>query len=655
MAENDPTNQDTLYNQPDELARPLQDTPTQAGNTPRPTPEPTIQVNQRPTGQQPIINGEPPSNAGIPPARNQSSYNEYDNIQGRGNPAQYQQTPYNPTTQYRPVPNQPVERSNADPYAPNSGIYPPPEPKDYYQQQPPVNVPPHRRPQQNYRPYQPPPRYNPNYQQPNYTPADDDDYDYEYPPPQSYTISGGYNEWGRPVIRQAPEPRRAWLIPLLVVLLLLMIASGVVLFLLFSTKNNSNNQQPVVVVSRPTSTVAPISAITSAVSTATTAPQMSGTPTSTPGASAPTQLAELNATATAQAQVTPATSSATTITPVATATGNLATVTPEVSPSPSAANSSVEQLYQTGLQAVNQAQWQTAITALELVEAGQPQYKDTESLLVQAYAEQGKANVNDAASAQDVLAAKQYFDKALALRPNDSNLKKLEQELNLYYNGRNAYDNGQWAQAVSNFANLYSQESGYKDTLQLLYNSYINQGDLLTTQNKLPEALAIYKNAAMLPVSDNSEAQQKAGALQQQLQATATPLPTATPIPTPTQVLINGCPVNTYNFASWKIVDATGGTDQGRSTVQGIVLDLNKEPLAGVGIKISSSNGRYSFAATTDNNGRYSFSGIIGHDTWKVSVSSVPNIQICASFAAKVNVSGQAGAQAEVDFVQTRP
>lgn len=571
----------------------------------------------------------------------------------------------------------------------------PPEPEDY----PPVggSVPPNRR-TGGYRPYRPP--------VPGAIPPDADDEEYDAPPP-SYSVSGSrgggrfappVNPSARPYNWNAPPPpppaitrsTTGRLIPIVIGLIGVIIVLLVAVIILLLTKSSSNTKTPTTAAqnavasataAKPTNTTNALPTVTNGaatntvvattVVTATGTPAASpnGSPTPTPGANAATQLAQYYATLTAQIPGTPAI----TATP-ANLTGTpspgisaSATVSSSFSPLPSVsiAPADIETLYQAGLQALNQAQWQTAITNLEQVVAAQPQYKDTPTLLAQAYTEQGKASVNSADTIQDVLAARQYFEKALVYKPNDPVIKRLEQELDYYYNGRVQYEQNNWQQAINNFSPLYKLEQNYKDNIQLLYSAYLNQGDLLVNQNKLPDAANDYKLAAALPVTDNSLAQQKLSQIQLLLTPTATPIPTATPTPlatptpraTPTPPLVNGCPIGNYNFGPWGVVSTnqTSATDQGKGSIAGLVVDLNNQPIGGAAIEIVSSNGQYSFRATTNSGGQYAINGVLGRDNWTVKLLNAPGISICYVQSAYVYVNGVAGSQATVNFVETRP
>ncbi len=585
------------------------------------------------------------------------------------------------------------------PAAPNA--YPPPVTG-------PVNIPPHRRPP-GYRSYQPMTRNVPpalpvqppaNYRQPPPPPSE------EYAAQPPFVPAPRRIAWG-----EAPEPapRRGpgWLIPVLVGLIVLLLVSGIVIIVLLTGKNDNRivtpASVPTIIASKDTlpppatitlAIVPTEAAITSPANTDTvsTTPALVSTPTlavvgsplpptSTPGAGAATQLAIFQATVTAQANVTPtpaptpnpATMTAQALsatTPASSDTPN-ASVTPDTSATPSVSASDAEQLYQTGSQAVKQAQWQAAITAFEQLENLQPKYKDTEALLVQAYTEQGKAGINDAQTAQDVQANRQYFEKALALKPNDAGIKKLIQELDYYYNGRLQYEGSHWIQAINNLSALFKLEPAYKDGVNLLYTAFLNQGDLLASQTRLAEALANYRNAVSLPVNDTSLAQQKINQIQSQLTPTATPIPpatatpvrTPTPVPTPTRVptptpaLVNGCPIGFFNFGPF-VNNSTppyNGPDQGRSSVRGVILSTGHAPIIGAVIQIVNSGGNFSFTATSDGDGNYSFTHELGRDNWTVKLVSAPNISICFSASATVAISGQDGAQAEVSFVQTKP
>lgn len=593
-------------------------------------------------------------------------------------PYQAGQEPYAQPNQFSPEGIPPANPQYQD-WSPSAG------PESYSPASLPTNVPPHRRPA-GYRPYQPvpgtnlPPNIRTNYRQP--PPPVEDNYGLPVPPVYGASTRNRVS-WGEPT-SLPPSRYPSWLIPLLVALIVVLLISGIILGILLSNKNSASKSSPTVVAVNNAATatkgiVTSTPALTTASSTATVVATdfasaavvsptaTNGTPqpsTSTPGASAITQLAQFNATLTAAQVSAPALPATPALTSQLSPTGGTPG-TPDVSSTLSPAAGSLDQLYQTGVQAMSLGQWQTAITAFEQIQATQPQYKDTPALLAQAYTEQGKASVNDANTVPDLTAARQFFEKALALKPGDVTIKRLEQELDLYANGRVQYESGQWQQAINYFAPLYKLEPNYKDNIQLLYTAYLNQGDLLAGQTKLNEALAAYKSALALPVNDNSLAQQKITQLQLQFTPTATPLPpqtptplaTATPVPTATPALVNGCPLGSYNFGPFEVQSngPSSNPDQGKGTLQGLVVNVNNQPIAGAVIQVVSSGGRYSYTVTTGEDGRYTFASELGRDTWTVKLLSAPNIQICYAVPVKVFVNGLTSAAAIVNLVQTRP
>lgn len=235
---------------------------------------------------------------------------------------------------------------------------------------------------------------------------------------------------------------------------------------------------------------------------------------------------------------------------------------------------------------------------------------------------------------------------------------------------------------------------------QHLYDVYVKLGDVLVGQNKRDEALASYQQAAALlakdnTVSDTAQVNQQILFLQATptvevtatliasptptvtataeatatqlatatrrptatLQPTATAVPTPTAAPTNTPASHNGCLNGTFNFSPFGVAGtgAGSGPDQGRGTVQGLVVDVNNQPLAGVAILARSPDGAYSYTTQTGGNGRYSFSQSLGRGNWLIAVVNVPGVTVCAAIPATVSVNGQPSSQSEVNFVETQP
>lgn len=138
----------------------------------------------------------------------------------------------------------------------------------------------------------------------------------------------------------------------------------------------------------------------------------------------------------------------------------------------------------------------------------------------------------DPPAAEAVPQALDYFTKALALRPRDTDAG-LEQRLaRLFLDGYTLYYQQRWHEAVSRFREVYDQRPQYLKgiVVNLLYDAYIHSGDQFRDADDLYLAYDQYRRAAELPVADTALAQGRMAAIQPFL--TPTPTPTVTPTPT---------------------------------------------------------------------------------------------------------------------------
>lgn len=140
-----------------------------------------------------------------------------------------------------------------------------------------------------------------------------------------------------------------------------------------------------------------------------------------------------------------------------------------------------------------------------------------------------------------------YFNTALEQIPNDP-VALTEARLAVgFIAGRDAYNNQQWAEAVSRLRTVYNERSNYMGStvVNLLYQALIFYGDQVVNDS-LITAYEQYSQACSLPVPDTVTACAKASSIIPLLTPTPTPtlsptpaptaepLPSATPTPTPT-------------------------------------------------------------------------------------------------------------------------
>jgi tetratricopeptide (TPR) repeat protein len=94
--------------------------------------------------------------------------------------------------------------------------------------------------------------------------------------------------------------------------------------------------------------------------------------------------------------------------------------------------------------------------------------------------------------------AKSFLNKALLLKPDNSNVSREVNLANAYTNALIDFDRGLIQEAISNLEYIYSQDSLYAGgtALQSMYESYMERGHDYTATGQLEAALADYQRAA---------------------------------------------------------------------------------------------------------------------------------------------------------------
>jgi tetratricopeptide (TPR) repeat protein len=220
-----------------------------------------------------------------------------------------------------------------------------------------------------------------------------------------------------------------------------------------------------------------------------------------------------------------------------------------------------------------------------------------------SYLQSGLAKKEAAGSnPQQLQEALNILDKALVLRPNDSQVRGEVQLLRLYLSGSDDFEDENWAQAVSNFTPVYEARSDFADDTvsQLLYDAYVAWGDDFFSEEGYEQALVRYEEASQIEGVDTSKAEEKI-ALVEETVATPTPTPEPTPIPaeetqatTPAiiPVIVNTAPTSTpipvptpepFPFVLQTMNLRTNCN--GNGYIHGVVWDLNYTPVASITVR----------------------------------------------------------------------
>jgi tetratricopeptide (TPR) repeat protein len=139
---------------------------------------------------------------------------------------------------------------------------------------------------------------------------------------------------------------------------------------------------------------------------------------------------------------------------------------------------------------------------------------------------------------EDVPAAEDYFSKALALQPRNTNAAA-EQRLARQYLAAQADSRANaWERAAAELEAIYAERPGYLGgkVIAPLYDAYIRNGDGYRASQDCAYAYEQFRKASELPVADRSLAISRLEETRPCITPTPTPTdtPTSTPIPTPT-------------------------------------------------------------------------------------------------------------------------
>ena len=202
--------------------------------------------------------------------------------------------------------------------------------------------------------------------------------------------------------------------------------------------------------------------------------------------------------------------------------------------------------------------------------------------LAEAYYEQGIILRNE----RNFEAAQTAFNHALAIQETMETALLENQQIDLYLEGVDYYQNGDWPQAIKALAEIYRQTPAYPNLNEILYSAYFNQGVAQQAMNQLEDAQQSFAQAAEI-LPDVPEAGQKAEEVALLLNPpTPTPFPN---LPNPAsaelgdkQVVVDISEQRAYTYLNDKLVNefiiSTG--EPGRDTAVGSFEIQNKIPVA---------------------------------------------------------------------------
>ncbi len=153
------------------------------------------------------------------------------------------------------------------------------------------------------------------------------------------------------------------------------------------------------------------------------------------------------------------------------------------------------QLYQDGVDAYNQKNWQKAIEVLTQVRAIDPAYEKNQitQMIYQAALTYGE----ELLKADRLEEAIAYLDQAAYLKPLPADVEIEVQYARMYITARD-YWNVNWEKAIESFGELYKIGPSYRDTFTRYVEAYIQYGDERTRAGDPCTAQKQYEEALKL-------------------------------------------------------------------------------------------------------------------------------------------------------------
>jgi tetratricopeptide (TPR) repeat protein len=283
--------------------------------------------------------------------------------------------------------------------------------------------------------------------------------------------------------------------------------------------------------------------------------------------------------------------------------------------------------YMAGLSnAYGKGDWQTVFEYADALLAVDANYRRDEvnQMLVGAFYASGEQLVVEDRLEEAV----HYFDRALALQPDNAKVARARQSASLYLKAKGYWD-ADWGKVTENLLVLYQLAPDYKDVAQLLLNAYIQHGDVLAenqdwcgAEQQYSKALELAQLADVIVKEDGAH----------KLCSSGEPVATARP----------GTPAPSGTFVG-QLAGLTN-IDGGKMFIRGRVLDRSSKGVGNAQVQIQAWD--FKTVSVTDGNGQFSFDGLANPVTYTLSLLNHPSTPF--------NVAGQWGKLSMVDFQEAK-
>jgi tetratricopeptide (TPR) repeat protein len=160
----------------------------------------------------------------------------------------------------------------------------------------------------------------------------------------------------------------------------------------------------------------------------------------------------------------------------------------------------LDNLFKQAEEAFRSESWEAAVAGFESLRSLNPDFKPglTESRLFTSYVNAAReVLVGQSNSLQALGIAESYFRKALALRPQDPEIKKERELARLYLKAQDDFNSGRMSEVINSLEIVHDQDPLYASgtATQTLYDAYVARGDAEMKDNNFEAALSDYQRA----------------------------------------------------------------------------------------------------------------------------------------------------------------
>ena len=171
----------------------------------------------------------------------------------------------------------------------------------------------------------------------------------------------------------------------------------------------------------------------------------------------------------------------------------------------------VGNLLSEGEAAIARADWEQAVASFDSVRNQHPEYEPeyVEGRLFESFVNAGRAVLigqEDSLSALEEAAV--YLRKALALRPQNPEVKRERELAGLYLTAQAAFSEGNWTEVIEALSRTIEVDPDYAQgtARQTLYDAYVARGELQMAVHAYEAALSDFEQAVTLGKQDEAAA-----------------------------------------------------------------------------------------------------------------------------------------------------